>query len=582
MMLRSLLSVPLLAAALFAQASQPASDPTSLQIGTALISTHRAVAVPRAAAPERDWSAVPALVVLVSIDQLAAWVLEGALPYCGERGFRRLMREGVTFPECRYRHACTETGPGHATLGTGADAARHGIVANDWYDPETGKRIYCCEDLDQTGIGGDGDRRGPRNLLVPTLGDQMKCYLGAESKVVSLSWKDRSAILMAGRSADDVLWFSKRNGSLVTTSAYGAKLPPWAEQFNAQKAADSYFGRVWQRFGPASAYAGLLDDVPYERADFNNAHTLPAVIDGGKPQLEPVFYEHLYESPFANELLLQAATFALRQQRLGGDGPPDLLCISFSSNDVIGHRNGPQSVESRDMTLRVDEVLGQLLEMLDREVGAARYAIVVSADHGVQPMPELARTRRVPAGRGMLTKWAASAVEAALVRDLGVPEAGVKTWILVSGEGLIYLQREAITKLGKDLRKVRKIAALAAAKVRGVAQVCTLDELVDQDQSADPVVAALRRGCHPERSPDLVVVPQPLWIDGTLPASHGTPWPADRHVPLLVKGPRILRGEVVRERVSPGVGVVILAELLGIPRPPGAEDGLPGVVEGGR
>lgn len=577
-LLRTFCFLALAAAHLPAQDSRPVPDGRALQLGTTEIGIRRAVAVVQQGPAHRDWSDRPALVVIVAVDQLASWVLRDALPYCGEGGFKRLLREGATFPNCAYRHACSETGPGHATIGTGADATRHGIIGNEWRDPVTGTRVYCCEDSEQKGLGGDGDGRGPKNLLMPTLADQMKCYLGAESKVVTLSWKDRSAIFMAGRGADAALWFSRKNGRLVSTTAYGAELPEWVARFDQEKPADAYYGRVWQRFAGAHAYAGLVDDVSFERVDFNNARTLPAVIDGGKPTLQATFYEHLYESPFANELLLAAAQRAIVECGLGKDGPPDLLCISFSANDAIGHRNGPQSVESRDVTLRTDDLLARLLETLDRQVGVGRYALALTADHGVQPIPELAQAKRLAAGRGPLSKWAGSAVEAALGQQIGVPPAGTKTWVRIAEDGMVYLNRDAVTQAGKDLGTVRKIAAAAASKVRGLSRAYTLDDVLAVDATSDPVVAALRRASHPERSPDLVLVPQPLWLDGTLPASHGTPWPADRSVPLIVAGAGVVPGTVSRAAVSPGAGVVILAALLKIPPPPGAEDALPEVL----
>lgn len=507
----------------------------------------------------------PTLVVLLAVDQLATWVLDEALPHCGEHGFKRMLRQGTAFPNCAYRHACSETGPGHATIGTGADARDHGIVGNEWYDPRSFEKVYCCADPEAQGVGaGTVLPRGPRLLLLPTFGDQLKLHRGKAAQVVSLSWKDRSAIFMAGYAADDVLWFSRENGTLVSSTRYGAELPAWAQQFNAQQPAEAYRGKVWTRCAPDAAYAGLEDDVAFEAMDANGKRTLPAVIDGGPPTASrsvTAYYEQLFASPFANELLLAAAKAALAARQLGADAVLDLLCVSFSSNDVIGHRNGPQSVEARDMTLRTDALLADLFAHLDQVVGKDRWLAILTADHGVAPIPELAARRGVPAGRGLSHAWARDAAERALRAALGEPPAPAKTWVQAADAGGLYLLPHP------ERERMRRIAAEAARRVRGLAATFTLDELLAAGTTDDPRKRAHVAATHPLRSPDVTLVPQPHWIDGGIPATHGSPYAYDREVPLLLLGPGVPAGRVETLEVTPGAGVLLVARLLGVPMP---------------
>ncbi|MCK5945068.1 MAG: alkaline phosphatase family protein, partial [Planctomycetes bacterium] len=353
-----------------------------------------------AAAQER-----PRLVVLCSVDQLAAWVHALGQPFFAEHGgFRRLQRDGVTFANCAYEHACTETGPGHATIGTGAPASSHGIVKNQWWSRADQQAVYCVADaVDALADLPEGGGRGPGRLLVPTFAESLKAHVPG-SKVASVAWKDRSAILMAGRGADVAAWFEATTGNLVTNKGWVEETPAWIRAFNRERRIDRWFGEQWQRSGPDEAYRGLVDDQPFEYAHLNGSgqHTLPQPLTGGLQQPGGAYYTQLYASPFGNTIVREAAAAAVRGMQLGADDVPDLLCVSFSATDVVGHYFGPESVEARDALLRLDGELGQLFAMLDEQVGAGRWSLFLTADHGVGPTPERARANGVAAGRGPL------------------------------------------------------------------------------------------------------------------------------------------------------------------------------------
>ncbi|MCA8964449.1 MAG: alkaline phosphatase family protein [Planctomycetes bacterium] len=525
----------------------------------------------------------PRLVVLVSVDQLAAWVYAQAAPhFAGDGGFRRLEQHGVQFLQCAYQHACSETGPGHATISTGAPAAAHGIVRNQWYSVDDKKVVYCVGH-EQAALDDlpEGKDRGPDRLLAPTLGDSVKAHIPG-SKVLSVSWKDRSAILMGGRAADAAVWCENSTGRFVTNSFWCEKTPPWLADFNASKVVDSYFGWVWDRFAGADAYAGLVDDRPYEFVHGNGSkqRTLPQPMTGGKEQPSSAYYTELYASPVGNELVRLCAEAGVRGMQLGEDAVPDLLCVSFSSTDLMGHYFGPDSVEARDGLLRLDRTLGRFLQFLDGAVGAGRYALFLTADHGVGPTPEWARANGVDAGRGALSTMARAAAEAALRQRYGALPSG-QHYLTHVGEYSMFLSHEVLAAQAPDaplaqvVLEASRVAAAAAAGTKGIAAAYATADLMAPGAQDDAIRTAIRAALHPDRAGDVQLVVKPYWLDGTLPASHGTPHAYDREVVAFAYGGGAPQGLRLTRPITPGFGAVWLALQLGVPRPSLAVDTVP-------
>ncbi len=530
------------------------------------------------AMPER-----PRLVVLCVVDQLASWVFEQGRPFfAADGGFRRLLDKGAHFPQCAYQHACTETGPGHATIGTGAPAATHGIVRNAWWSPHDGKVVYCVEEtMKALPDLPEGKDRGPGRLLLPTLGGSLKAHV-AGSKVASVSWKDRSAILMGGGDADIAVWFELTTGHLVTNTAWAETTPAWLARFNEQKAIDGFHGWVWDRCGPAAAYAGLVDDrifeVPHQNG--SNLRTLPQPITGSKPEAGIAFYTEAYATPIGNTMVRLAAEATVRGMELGADVVPDLLCVSFSSTDLIGHQFGPDSVEARDALLRLDRELAVFLQFLDTAVGAGRWALFLTADHGVGPMPEVAKAAGVDAGRGLLQTMARAAAEKALADHFGAPPEG-KRFCTHVGEYSLFFDHTVLAGLRGQrdeaamLREASRVAAHAAATVRGIAAAFATADLLEQPAASDALRASLVLALCPGRAGDVQLVVKPYWLDGVAPSSHGSPHAYDREVVAFAIGPGIPAGVRFAAPITPGFGVVLFAQMLGIPKPTGAVDTVP-------
>jgi hypothetical protein len=526
----------------------------------------------------------PRLVVLCSVDQLATWVFAEARPHLApDGGFARLLRDGTELPECAYAHACTETGPGHATIGTGVAARVHGIVRNAWWDRDTRTRGYCVDEpVAPLPDLPEGRNRGPGKLLAPTLAGALKAHVPG-ALAGSIAWKDRSAILMAGPHADVAVWCEAGTGNFVTNTAWVKHTPPWLHAWNAQRAIDALHGTVWERTGPDAAYAGLVDDRPYETAHANGsgARTLPQPLTGASTVPGATFRAQVYASPFGNTIVRRAAEAMVEGMGLGADATPDLLCVGFSSTDVVGHTFGPDSVEARDALLRLDRELATFLAFLDARVGAGQWALFLTADHGVGPTPEWARAQGRDAGRGAIQTFAAAAIERAVAGVAGGPPPEGKRYLAHVGEYSAFFDDAALDAVRgeRPLAQLRldaaRAAAAAARRVRGIAAAFATEDLLAPGGAPDELRRSLVDACCPGRAGEVQLVIQPYWLDGTTPASHGTPHDYDRRVVGIAVGGGAPAGAVDPVPCTPGFGAVWFARLLGLPGPAHATDEVP-------
>jgi hypothetical protein len=406
---------------------------------------------------------------------------------------------------------------------------------------------------------------------------------------VSISHKDRSAILMGGARADAVLWFENGAGTFVTNALWGATPPQWLLDFAATKPADRFFGWTWARCGDDAAYAGLDDDRKFEAAHSSGGkRTLPVTIVGGKLE-EPgaPFYLEAFLSPIADEVVLDAALAALRSADLGQDDVPDLFWISFSATDTVGHFFCPDGVEARDTLLRVDRLLARLFAALDERVGAGRYAFVLTADHGVGLPPDVSKQKGLGGGRTLLHTHARNAAEQALRAHFGIgggtgdadgaaaaPSTGPPApFVLWAGEFTLALDRARIVALRPDADPARTftdacdVVAVAVAKVNGIERAFVVSEVLSNGPGDDPIRRAIWFSLSPGRSGDVAFAVAPYWLEAGLPASHGTPHAYDREVPLLALGPGLRAGDRPVAAVTPGLCAVLAAHWLGIAAP---------------
>ena len=502
----------------------------------------RSAAVPQTAppaSPARASAGVaparPKLVLLIVVDQMRYDYLTRFRDRF-KGGLARLLGEGAVFTNAHLEHYPSVTAVGHATMLSGAIPALSGIVGNDWYDRETGKNVTSVFDPAVQMLGTTGAASSPGRLQVSTLGDELK-MAGRRSRVIGLSFKDRSAILPVGRMADGAYWHDAATRRFVSSTWYFNSLPAWVVAFNDRKGVDGFAGAEWKAPGGA-----LFKRMP--------------------PAAGPALNAAVYESPFGNELLEAFAEAALDGEQLGRRDTTDVLSVSFSSNDPVGHSLGPDSDEVADMTVRTDQVIGSLLAAVERRVGPGRTMVALTSDHGVAPVPEVMAKRRMPGGR-ITTGDLAAPVEAALAAAHGPGK-----WVEGTAGSALYLNRALIREKKLEEGEVQTRAARALLELPHVARVFTREQLRIGQAPSDPVSQRVLRGFHVHRSGDLDVLLEPYWMRQASGTTHGTPYSYDTHIPLVVLGPGIRPGRY-HKAVALNDLAPTLATLLDVETPSG-------------
>lgn len=485
-------------------------------------------------APDAD-TGPPRLVLVVAVDQLRADYLERFRPLFSG-GFRRLLERGAVFTNARFRHACTETAPGHSVLLSGRSPRNSGIVGNAWYDRALRRVVNVVEDPTVRVLGGLGRQASPARFCGFTVGDMLKLR-SPRARVVGVSLKDRAAILLAGPRADAAYWHDPLSGHFVTSSYYLRSTPRWLESWNARRPGDALAGRRWQRLLPDPAlylkYAGEdAIDGESDRKETSFPHPLRGA--SGSSALA----ESLRRTPFGDELLLDLALAAAKAHRLGLDETTDLLAVSFSSCDSIGHAFGPDSQELMDEVLRLDLVLGRLFDALERQTGG-RLLTVLTADHGVAPLPEVARARGLP-GRRVDDRELHRDVEAALTRRFPGSQG-----LLANDDPLEYvLDDGTIERRGLERAEVERTVREALLASGAVDEMLTPRDLMGPPAADNTMLGLQQRAFFAPRNGDLIVRVKPYvvvtdYVGGT---SHGTPYDYDRHVPIVFLGAGIAPG----------------------------------------
>ncbi len=515
------------------------------------------------------------LVVLIAVDQFRADYLTRFQQYYSDSGFKWIMRNGSNFTQAAHRCAVTLTGPGHATLSTGCYPDKSGIVLNDWWDRTKQKMVYCVEDSSAGFAGMRGlsklGQRSPVNLLASTIGDELK-NASPDSKVVTVSIKDRAAILLGGAKANGAFWFDDRTGAFVTSTYYMKELPIWLIQYNGEKQPDRWFGKTWDLLLDEKAYARCdADDVPYELDEYGLGRVFPRKVTGGLAAPDQPYYRALIRTPFGNDLLLDFARQMLLGEQLASRGCTDFLGISLSSIDEIGHAFGPDSREMMDACVRLDRQIAQFLRFLESAIGLKNCCIVLASDHGVTPIPEYLKSRNRDGGRIAATFGAE--ISAGLDKAFGPLSPG-KKWIESDCFPWIYLRREALLEKQKTLPEFEPVMKELIRARPGVADVVSRQDLEFAKQG-DALFSAVEKAYDPRRCGDYFVALKPGYILSEPGerggATHGSPNEDDTRVPLLIAAPNASRGTVAAP-VGAADLAPTLAKILAIPFP-GPRDG---------
>lgn len=514
------------------------------------------------AAVPKNFISRPRLVIGIVVDQMRwDYLYRFYDRYAEDGGFKTLLQQGFSCENTMIPYTPTVTAAGHTGIYTGSVPAIHGITGNDWWDYDFSLQQYCTGDNEMKTVGSstDAGKMSPKNLLVTTIGDEMRLATNFRSKVIGIALKDRGAILPAGHSANGAYWYDDKTGDWITSSYYMNDLPGWLKELNAKKLTDQYYAKDWNTLFPIESYVqSAPEEEAYEYRPLGKGfpYTLSQFI--GKN------YGMLPVTPYGNTATLEVAKAAVIGEQLGADEFTDLLAISLSTPDYVGHSFGPNSVEAEDIFLRLDRELGDFLRFLDKQVGKGQYVVFLSADHGVDQVPAFLRQHKIPAGSvnsvGMEDQLRALLKDKFKGDDLLI---GIMNY-------QVYLDRNKIAddKLSRDAVYKETIAYLL--KQPGISRAFPLDALSETTLSPD-IKTALANGDYPSRSGDIQMLYQPQWIDGfeTKGTTHGVWNPYDAHIPLIWYGWNITPGKTNR-KISMADIAPTIASMLHVQMPSGS------------
>ncbi len=479
----------------------------------------------------------PKLIVGIVVDQMKYDYIYRYWNKLGNGGFKRLVKEGYECSNTKYNYAPTVTGPGHASIYTGTTPATHGIVSNDWYDRGSHKTIYCVDDSTVKSVGGTGKTgaMSPKLLLVNTIGDELKLATNFKAKVIGIALKDRGAILPAGHAADAAYWFDSKTGNWITSSYYMTQLPAWVEKFNALKYPMQYNKQAWNTLLDISQYTeSTTDNTPYESPYKGEmTPTFPHDFEkiGGKD------FENIRRSPFGNTLSKDFAKEAIRSEQLGVDEVTDMLCLSFSATDYIGHQFGTNSIETEDCYLRLDKDIEDFLTFLDQTIGKKNILLFLTADHGAVPNPRFLIDNKLNAGYfdpKDIEKTAKSYLQKEY-NDSSLFEA--------LGDQCIYLNQPLMES------KKLSLVAITYGLSRAIAELPQISNaypasVLNYDESTQKIIHLFQLGYNTHRSGDVYYALLPNYIESTNQrgTTHGAPYSYDTHIPLFFYGFNITPG----------------------------------------
>lgn len=485
------------------------------------------------------YNARPKLIVVVVIDQFRGDYLERYRDQFGEGGFRLFLDRGAYFSDCNYNYANTRTGPGHATLFTGTYSSGHGIMANEWWDPQKKRMVTAVQDeaTKLVGVASNAPGSSPHNLLADTLGDELKLATQGKSRVFGVALKDRAAVLPAGFAGNGAYWIDQKTGVWVTSTYYRSELPKWVQDFNDSKRAEKYLNKEWKD---------------------GNGNTLRTT----SPGKETSFYQLVGSTPFANDYEFEFARELITYERVGNGPSTDLLVISLSANDILGHEVGPDSPEMQAMALAMDRQLAGFFDFLGHQIGLANIWIALSADHGVAPVPTVAGKLHIPAANLSTDKMRAQ-LNSTLSSRLspGRPAEYVKEF----DYPLAWLSEDAFTAI-KMKEADAELAVGQALKQIGMRGYYTRSQLAEGAVPNTETGLKYAHSYSPLGGWYVFGVPAPFNVGIESGTDHATPYTYDTHVPLAFYGLPFQPG-TYRTHAEPVDLAVTLASLLGINAP---------------
>ena len=449
----------------------------------------------------------PKLVVGIVVDQMRWDFLYRFYDrYAANGGFKRFLNQGYSCENALIPYTPTLTACGHTAIYTGSVPAIHGITGNAWYDKLLKTTVYCTEDKTVQGVGATGQvgEMSPRNMLVTTVCDEQRLATNFRSKVIGVAFKDRGGILPAGHSANAAYWYDGASGNWISSTYYMTELPAWVKDFNAKKLADQYFSRNWSLLYPANTYIqSSTDEKLYE------SKPLGADNKGFPYNLEKFIgknYGAIASTPYGNTLTAEMAKAAIEAEKLGADNVTDILAVSFSSTDYVGHSFGPNSMEIEDTYLRLDKDLGDFFNYLDTKVGKGQYLVFLSADHGVAHVPGFLKENKIPAGTvgssGIMNRFNPQLKQ----------KFGGDALIVSMYNYQVHLNHPVIDSLNLNEAEIKRWIIDSLSKMEEISMVVDLAQLGNLPLNSK-IKDMIANGYFPKRNGDIQIVFKPQWID---------------------------------------------------------------------
>ncbi|MEO9802188.1 MAG: alkaline phosphatase PafA [Reichenbachiella sp.] len=486
----------------------------------------------------------PKLVVGVVVDQMRYEYLHRFSNHYVDGGFKRLMSDGFVFKNAHFNYIPTYTGPGHASVYTGTTPRVHGIIANDWYDKFEKRERYCVEDREVSGVGGSGEvgQRSPKNLMASTITDELRLFYQNRSKVISVSIKDRGAILPGGHQSSGTYWYNEESGDFITSTFYRAQLPKWLLEFNKKQLPKTYMKKGWNTLHPIESYVeSARDDRPYEVKELGG---LPTVFpyDFKKVDKSANLNKLIKTTPHGNTLTVDLALAALEGEELGQDEITDFLAVSFSSPDYVGHAFGPYSKEIQDTYIRLDLELARLISTLDKNVGKDNWTMFLTADHAVAAIPAYLNEL------GQSTDYVKSSDHKKLILWEMENKFGTSDLIENVSNHQIFLNKKVMEEKQLDIAEVKEYLIPKMNELTGFNAVFDANNISNYGGN-DLDVKLIAAGLNAHMSGDIVYTHQAGWLTewhlkngGT---THGSGYSYDTHVPMIFYGLGIKKGSTV-------------------------------------
>ncbi|MCX7729187.1 MAG: alkaline phosphatase family protein [Bacteroidia bacterium] len=474
----------------------------------------------------------PKLVIGIVVDQMRYDYLIKFQNNFTKGGFLKLMNEGIFLKNVHYNYIPTYTAPGHASIYTGTTPRYHQIIANDWYDKKKKKNIYCVKDETVYPIGTNNDygKMSPIHLLSSTITDELKLLNKSKSKVISISLKDRSAILPGGHLADAAYWWDEQTGNFISSSFYMQQLPEWINTFNNQKLPEQYLQKNWTLLLKKEKYLSTLPDSnQYEKPLSNDS--LPKFPYDFSKFLKNKKLNVLKYTPYGNSILIDLAKECIINEKLGKSASTDFLCISFSSTDYIGHLYGTEALETEDTYYRLDRDFNNFISFLDKNIGKDNYLIFLTADHAAAINTQYLKDNNFNVHYFNEEKFKHN-LKLYLFQKYN--DSSIVSEVI---NEQIYLNHDIIQLLKINELELKREIEKFCLQQPEIAEVFLKEDLKKSNIKEYSLYELVANGFSPSKSGDIALVLHPEYMNysekGT---THGSAYNYDTHVPLIFYG----------------------------------------------